>query len=170
MSSWEVVVQVVVDFRYKQDNYTMLPPRRLGGFENESPNEKKYILFCVMKKTNVIKNDTKNIFSSFGLSFSNHPSLPTLCDYPRLVQWILTTTSSRFSSIFQCPYWDSLTPIQWADLYHTVFNITVFFGPALVIVVSYSRSWICLVTFETSTLFTGFTTCWKSATHHLFLE
>ena len=57
-----------------------------------------------MKKTNVIKNDTKNIFSSFGLSFSNHPSLPTLCDYPRLVQWLLTTTSSRFSSIFQCPY------------------------------------------------------------------
>ena len=58
-----------------------------------------------MKKTNVIKNDTKNIFSSFGLSFSNHPSLPTLCDYPRLVQWLLTTTSSRFSSIFQCPYY-----------------------------------------------------------------
>ena len=54
----------------------MLPPRRLGGFENKSPNEKKNIFFCVMKKTNVIKNDTKNIyFFSFGLSFSNPPSL-----------------------------------------------------------------------------------------------
>ena len=75
-----------MDFRYKQDNCTMLTPRRLRGFENESPNEKKNIFFCVMKKTNVIKNDTKIIFYSFGLSFSNHPSLPTLCDYPRLVQ------------------------------------------------------------------------------------
>ena len=50
MSSWEVVVQVVVDFRYKQDNYTMLPPRRLGGFENESPNEKKIYFFVSWKK------------------------------------------------------------------------------------------------------------------------
>ena len=82
----EVVVQVVVDFRYKQDNYTMLPPIRLEGFKKKVQMKKKYIFFCVMKKSNVIKNDTKNIFSSFGLSFSNHPSLPTLCDYPRLVQ------------------------------------------------------------------------------------
>ena len=46
MSSWEVVVQVVVDIRYKQDNYKMLTPRRLGGFENESPNKKKNIFLC----------------------------------------------------------------------------------------------------------------------------
>lgn len=34
---------------------------------------------------------------------------------------------------------DELTPIQWADVYHTVFNSAVFFGPAIAIVTSYIR-------------------------------
>ena len=34
----------------------------LGGVENESPNEKKNIFLCVMKKSNVTKNDTKIYF------------------------------------------------------------------------------------------------------------
>ena len=42
----EVVVQVVVDFRYKQDNYTMLPSRRLGGFENKVQMEKNINFLC----------------------------------------------------------------------------------------------------------------------------
>ena len=52
----------------------------------------------------------KNKSSSFGLSFSNPPSLSevgSLCDYPRLVQRLLTSTSSRFSSIFQSLYCNS---------------------------------------------------------------
>ena len=38
----------------------------------------------------------------------------------------------------------SLTPIQWADLYHTIFNIEVFFGPAIALVASYSKIYLLL--------------------------
>ena len=36
-------------------------------------------------------------------------------------------------------YLASLTPIQWADLYHTIFNCEVFFAPVIAIVASYSK-------------------------------
>ena len=32
-----------------------------------------------------------------------------------------------------------LTPVQCADLYHTIFNCEVFFGPLLAIICSYAR-------------------------------
>ena len=38
----------------------------------------------------------------------------------------------------------SLTPVQWADLYHSVFNFQVFFGPAIAIVASYTRIYLLL--------------------------
>ena len=37
-----------------------------------------------------------------------------------------------------------MTPIQWADFYHTVFNVQVFFGPAIAICASYSRIYLLL--------------------------
>ena len=36
-------------------------------------------------------------------------------------------------------YLASLTPIQWADLYHTIFNCEVFFAPVIAIVASYTK-------------------------------
>ena len=36
-------------------------------------------------------------------------------------------------------YLGGLTPVQWADLYHTVFNCEVFFGPIIAIIISYSK-------------------------------
>ena len=38
----------------------------------------------------------------------------------------------------------SLTPVQWADLYHTIFNIEVFFGPLIALVASYSKIYFLL--------------------------
>ena len=32
-----------------------------------------------------------------------------------------------------------LTPVQWADLYHTVFNCQVFFAPLIAIIASYAK-------------------------------
>ena len=37
-----------------------------------------------------------------------------------------------------------LTPDQWADLYHSAFNFQVFFGPAIALVVSYTRIYFIL--------------------------
>ena len=34
-------------------------------------------------------------------------------------------------------YLAGLTPVQWVDLYHTIFNCAVFFVPLIVIVISY---------------------------------
>ena len=36
-------------------------------------------------------------------------------------------------------YLASLTPVQWADLYHTIFNCEVFFAPVIAIVASYTK-------------------------------
>ena len=45
-----------------------------------------------------------------------------------------------------------MTPVQWADFYHTVFNFQVFFGPAIAIVASYTRIYILLKKRTNSTL------------------
>ena len=45
-----------------------------------------------------------------------------------------------------------MTPVQWADFYHTIFNIQVFFGPAIAIVASYTRIYILLKKRTHSTL------------------
>ena len=37
-----------------------------------------------------------------------------------------------------------LTPEHWADLYHSAFNFQVFFGPAIALVVSYTRIYFIL--------------------------
>ena len=37
-----------------------------------------------------------------------------------------------------------LTPVQCADLYHTIFNCQVFFGPLIAIVVSYVKIYFVL--------------------------
>ena len=37
-----------------------------------------------------------------------------------------------------------MTPVQWADFYHTVFNFQVFFGPAIAICLSYTRIYLLL--------------------------
>jgi hypothetical protein len=34
-------------------------------------------------------------------------------------------------------YLAGLTPVQWVDLYHTIFNCAVFFVPFIIIVVTY---------------------------------
>ena len=36
------------------------------------------------------------------------------------------------------------TPEQWADVYHSAFNLQVFFGPAIALVVSYTRIYFIL--------------------------
>ena len=50
-----------------------------------------------------------------------------------------TIKSSKNIYVEYTPIIDELTPIQWADVYHTVFNSAVFFGPAIAIVTSYIR-------------------------------
>ena len=37
-----------------------------------------------------------------------------------------------------------LSPVQWEDLYHTIFNCEVFFVPVCVIVASYAKIYIAL--------------------------
>ena len=37
-----------------------------------------------------------------------------------------------------------LTPKQWADLYHTIFNCEIFFIPLIIIVASYVKIYIIL--------------------------
>ena len=44
-------------------------------------------------------------------------------------------------------YLGGLTPIQWADLYHTIFNCEVFFAPAIAIVASYTNIYFLLSRF-----------------------
>ena len=44
-------------------------------------------------------------------------------------------------------YLGGLTPIQWADLYHTIFNCEVFFAPAIAIVASYTNIYVFLSRF-----------------------
>ena len=44
-------------------------------------------------------------------------------------------------------YLGGLTPIQWADLYHTIFNCEVFFSPVIAIVASYAKIYSVLSRF-----------------------
>ena len=40
--------------------------------------------------------------------------------------------------------WIGLTPVQWADLYHTLFNCQVFFVPLIAIITSYIKIFIII--------------------------
>ena len=40
--------------------------------------------------------------------------------------------------------WHGLTPVQWADLYHTLFNCQVFFAPLIAIITSYIKIFIII--------------------------
>ena len=44
-------------------------------------------------------------------------------------------------------YLAGLTPIQWADLYHTIFNCEVFFAPVIAIIASYTKIYFILTRF-----------------------
>ena len=38
-----------------------------------------------------------------------------------------------------------LTPVQWADLYHTIFNSEIFFIPLIIIITSYYKIFTILI-------------------------
>ena len=56
-----------------------------------------------------------------------------------MTRFIVSTKGKKIENMFWLYIVDILTPVQWADVYHTVFNTAVFFGPAIAIVTSYIR-------------------------------
>merc|ERR1719244_511832 len=79
------------------------------------------------------------------------------------VAWILTLVFASPQAIifrvlkhpvkdfYQCTAMGSfdnlvgLTPVQWADLYHTIFNSVIFFIPLIIIIISYCKILIILI-------------------------
>ena len=79
------------------------------------------------------------------------------------VAWILTIVFASPQAIifrvlkhpvkdfYQCTtlgFYDNLvglTPDQWADLYHTIFNSIIFFIPLIIIITSYCKIFIILM-------------------------
>ena len=69
----------------------------------------------------VLKHPVKDFYQCTTYNFFDNLSSPVVID---------NVTHSIFIG---------LTPIQWADLYHTIFNCEVFFAPVIAIVASYTN-------------------------------
>ena len=77
----------------------------------------------------VLKHPVKDFYQCTTFNFFENLSSPVVID---------NVTHSLFIG---------LTPIQWADLYHTIFNCEVFFAPVIAIVASYVRIYSVLSRF-----------------------
>ena len=74
----------------------------------------------------VLKHPVKDFYQCTTFNFFENLSSPVVID---------NVTHSLFIG---------LTPIQWADLYHTIFNCEIFFIPLIIIVASYAKIYLIL--------------------------
>ena len=74
----------------------------------------------------VLKHPVKDFYQCTTYNFFENLSSPVVID---------NVTHSLFIG---------LTPIKWADLYHTIFNCEIFFFPLIIIVASYVKIYLIL--------------------------